>query len=315
MHTDVRLAAVDIGTNSVLLLVVERQRDGGLERLHEECVITRLGQGVDRSGRLAPEAVERTLAALGSFAATMEQLSVTRRAAVGTAVLRDADEDNAARRSMEAALGCPVEVISGRREAELVLAGVQGSLGSLQPGTVVFDVGGGSTELVLCADAGAAELLSLELGSVRMTERFLDADSPAAGELTALRRAVGRELAALPDPPWAETGAELVGIAGTVTTLATMHLALAEYDTDRVNGLWLTREQIEDRLGALAALARREREQVVGLSPGRADIIVAGVCIVAEVMARFGAHRLHVCDRGVRWGLLWELAAGPDQIS
>ena len=299
-----RLASVDIGTNSVVLLVVERREEARLQWLHEEFVITRLGQGGDRSGRLAPEAVERTLAALRSFASTMERLGVARRAAVGTAVLRDAGEAAAARRSMAAVLGCAVEVVSGRREAELVLAGVQGSLGPLAPGTLVFDVGGGSTELVLLSDAGPEELVSLELGSVRMTERFLQADPPRPEELTALRRTVRRQLAALPASPW--TAGHLVGIAGTVTTLATMHLALAKYDTEQVNGLWFTREQIEDRLAGLASLTLDQRKEVVGLSPGRADIIIAGACIVAELMERFGAARLRVSDRGVNWGVLWE---------
>ena len=301
-----RLAAVDIGTNSVILLVVDTA-DGGLTWRHEEFTITRLGQGVDASGRLAPEAVARTVAALGTFDATMVRLGVDRRAAVGTAVLRIAGEDGA-RRSMEQALGCAVEVASGRREAELVLAGVQGSLGALAPGTLGFDVGGGSTELVLSADAGPGEMISLELGSVRMTERFLRSDPPRPGELAPLRAAVGRQLAALPASPW--TAAHLVGLAGTVTTLATMHLALEKYGTEQVNGLWLTKEQIEDRIQELAGQTLDQRKEVVGLSPGRADIIITGACIVAELMERFDCARLQVSDRGVRWGLLWDCPVG-----
>ena len=299
-----RLAAVDIGTNSVILLVVDTA-DGGLTWRHEEFTITRLGQGVDASGRLAPEAVARTVAALGTFDATMVRLGVDRRAAVGTAVLRIAGEDGA-RRSMEQALGCAVEVASGRREAELVLAGVQGSLGALAPGTVVFDVGGGSTELVLCAGAGPEELISLELGSVRMTERFLDRDPPGAVALETLRAAVRAELASLPRSPW--TAQHLIGMAGTVTTLTTMRLGLAGYDTEQVNGQRLTRAWVERRIQDLAAMSLDQRRQVVGLSPGRADIIIAGACIVAEIMERFGSAGLRVSDRGVRWGLLWELA-------
>ena len=302
-----RLASVDIGTNSVVLLVVDRHEEA-LQWLHEEFSIPRLGQGVDRSGRLAPEAVERTLAALRSFASTLERLGVERCVAVGTAVLRDAGEAAAARRSMEQILGCAVEIVSGRREAELALAGVQGSLGPLAPGTLVFDVGGGSTELVLSADAGPGEMISLELGSVRMTERFLRSDPPRPGELAPLRAAVGRQLAALPASPW--TAAHLVGLAGTVTTLATMHLALEKYDTEQVNGLWLTKEQIEDRIQELAGQTLDQRKEVVGLSPGRADIIITGACIVAELMERFDCARLQVSDRGVRWGLLWDCPVG-----
>ena len=300
-----RLAAVDIGTNSCLLLVVE-QRDGGLHHLEESFIITRLGQGVDRSGRLAHEAVARTVEALETFAHTMEAHGVTRYKAVGTAVLRDAGSAEA-RAAMERVLGCPVEVISGKREAALVLAGVRGDLGQLQAGTLLFDVGGGSTELVL-HDDGAMEMISLQLGCVRMTERFGLSDPPTGEELSALRAAARSQLDALPASPW--SARRLVGLAGTVTTLATMRLELARYDSAQVNGLTLTRAQIEQRLGQLAAMPLSQRRQVAGLSPGRADIIVAGVCIVAEIMARFGMDELLVSDRGVRWGLLWELAAG-----
>lgn len=298
-----RLAAVDIGTNSVLLLIVEH-RDGGLHRLHETFIITRLGQGVDRSGRLAPEAVARTLEALGRFAVTMEEYGVSRRAAVGTAVLRDAGSGEA-REAMEEVLGCTLEVISGRREAELVAAGVRGDLGALEAGTLLFDVGGGSTELVLAGEDGDLELVSLELGSVRMTERFGLTDPPGAEELLALRAAARRQLDALPTPPW--RARRLVGLAGTVTTLATLQLELERYDSERVNGLRLSRMQIEDRLADLASIPLSQRQQVAGLSAGRADIIVAGVCIVAEIMARFNVDELQVSDRGVRWGLLWEM--------
>jgi len=299
-----RLASVDIGTNSLVLLVVDSEGDA-LSWVHEEFAITRLGQGVDEHGRLAPEAVERTVAALRTYAATMDRLGVERRAAVGTAVLRDAGED-ADRLALEQAVGCPVEVISGQREAELVLAGVQGSFGALQPGTLLFDVGGGSTELVLCSDAGLEQMVSLHVGSVRMTERFVSTNPPDPRELLALRRAVRDQLAALPAPPWPDEAA-LVGLAGTVTSLATMQLGLQEYDTERVNGIWLGREQVEERIGNLAAMTLAQRNYVIGMPAGRGDIIVCGACIVAELMDRFGCERLRVSDRGVRWGLLWEL--------
>ena len=302
------MASVDIGTNSVLLLVVQRDADGGLRRLEEQCLITRLGQNVDRSGQLAPAAVQRTVEALRSFAETMERLDVQWRGAVGTAVLRDAADAGPARRAMEQELGCELQIISGQREARLVLAGVRGSLGRLEPGSLVFDVGGGSTELILCgpgAEPGA--LISLELGSVRMTERLLAADPPPAAELTTLRQAVAAQLAQLPSPPWG-VAQQLVGIAGTVTTLATIQLGLRRYDSEQVNGLPLTRDQIETQLQRLAAMTLAQRKQLAGLSAGRADIIVAGACIVLEIMERFGATRLQVCDRGVRWGLLWETA-------
>ncbi len=309
-------AALDIGTNSVLLLVV-RAEGGGLVRLHERCAITRLGEGVDASGELDAGAVARTLAALQAMVAEMGDLGVDRVGAIGTAVLRRVTNGERFTRAAEALLGCPIEVVSGRREAELVVVGVIGALGSQPPGTVIFDVGGGSTELVLVGGAdgpgrGAVELSSLELGAVRLTERYLGGDPPLAAELEVARAEVSARLGELPatfDPRPATSGAEqaLVGVAGTVTTLATVKLALAEYDTEQVNGLPLERGEIAAQIACYAGMALAERRAIVGLEPQRADVILGGALIVDGVLEHFGAERLRVCDRGVRWGLAREL--------
>ena len=303
-----RLAAVDIGTNSVLLLIVELQPDGQLRTLHEECRATRLGQGRSDQRGLDPAAVARTVEGLEQLAATMAQLSVSWRGAVGTAVLRRAPGADAARRSMEAALGCPVEVVSGEREAQLALAGARGSLGALPGRCLLLDVGGGSTELVLCQDDQPRELSSLPLGAVWLTERHLDQDPPAAEQLASLDAEVARQLSRLADPPWGGVQ-RLVGSGGTVTTLATMKLGLERYDTEQVNRLQLKRSEVAQQAARLAALPLEQRRQVAGLPPARADIIIAGASVVATVMDHFGARDLQVCDRGVRWGLIWEQLA------
>jgi len=302
----VNLATVDIGTNSVLLLVAERAPSGGLRALEERCIITRLGGGVDRRGRLDPVAIERTLEALRGCRAIMDELGVTARAAVGTSALRDAGDAAAFLAPAEALLGCPVEVVSGRREAALVLRGVRGGLGAGLPAeAVIFDVGGGSTELIRCRAGEVEELISLEIGAVRLTERHLRADPPGPEEVAALERAVGAALAGLPPAPLPTGG--VVGIAGTVTTLAAVHQALERYDTERVNGSTLGAAEVQALARRFAALPLAARRRMTGLEPARADVILAGTLIVVALLIHLAADAMTVCDRGVRWGLLREL--------
>jgi exopolyphosphatase/guanosine-5'-triphosphate,3'-diphosphate pyrophosphatase len=298
------IAAIDIGTNTVLLAIARQPPAGGLEALFESARITRLGQGVADSGRLAPEAIARTLEALRACAAELERLGVGWRGAIGTSALREATNAGEFLEPAQKILGCPVEVISGRREAQLTLAGVRGSLGELPAGSLLFDVGGGSTELIRCQDRGGEpRLASLELGSVRLTEAWLPDDPPSPGQVPRLREHLRRELAAR---PLLDRAGPLVGIAGTVTTLATVELGLEVYDTHRVNGLRLTRHQVEAQVRRFAAVDLAARRRIAGLEPARADIILAGALIVASVLERCGAADFRACDRGVRWGLLWE---------
>lgn len=304
-----RLAAVDIGTNSVLLLIAARGPDGSLEAVHESCTITRLGQGVDATGRIADEAYERTVAELRRCAATMHDHDVGPRGALGTSALRDADNGAALREEAAAILGCPLQVVDGAREAALVLAGVRSSFGALPPGTVLFDVGGGSTELIRVASGGAdPELASLDLGAVRLTERHLHHDPPTRAQVDLCRRDAAALLVRLDPAAFGPPTGELVGIAGTVTTLAAVELGLQRHDSARINGHRLDRAQVQAQIMRYAELPRAEREQIVGLEPARADVILAGAVVVDAVLEHFGATGLRVSDRGVRWGLAAELA-------
>jgi exopolyphosphatase / guanosine-5'-triphosphate,3'-diphosphate pyrophosphatase len=309
-----RAATVDLGTNSVLLLCADVNPDlpGSARILDERCRITRLGEGLDRPGKpLTPAAVQRTLQAIGEYGAVMQQLGVERRAAIGTAALRDAGQSDPFRAEAEKLLGCPLEIISGQREAALALAGVRGAFGELPAGTLLFDPGGGSTELTLVGDAGS-ESISLPLGAVRLSERHLHSDPPRAEELAAVRAEVRQRLAALPGDFERPVQLQmLVGLAGTVTTLATVELGLADYDTEKVNGLWLGRDQLAEQLRRYAALPLEERARIAGLEPARADVILGGALIVEGLLERFDGDQFRVCDRGVRWGRLWELVAAP----
>ncbi|PID37917.1 MAG: hypothetical protein CSA65_09435 [Proteobacteria bacterium] len=307
-----RLAAIDVGTNSVLLVVAEGG-ERGLRAICERCTITRLGRGVDASGRLDDAAIERTLVALEGYRELLETIGVGAIAAVGTSALRDADNAEVFLRPAAQLLGAPVRSIPGEREAELVIAGVTSSpaFGDLAAGALIFDVGGGSTELIeVGADRStSATRRSLDIGSVRLTERLIRNDPPTEQERDAIRRTVDAALDTLPQsnkdvPP------ELVGVAGTLTTLVTVDRELSTYESDLVNGAVLTHDQIERVLARLMALPLAERRELPGLEPLRADVIIAGALIVERVLARYGGERgrLRVSDRGVRWGLLAELS-------
>lgn len=305
-----RVAAIDIGTNSVLLLVAERDAHGVLVPVVERATITRLGQGVDQHRRLAVEAIERTLACLAHYADEIRQLSVERLDVVGTSAMRDASGGEGFVARANEILGVPPRVISGEEEARLTFAGALGGLG-IEAGTevTVFDIGGGSTEIVRGRLESSRPVLSfaesLNIGSVRLFERFVKQDPPSLDELAAAESFVRDALLAcsLENP-----GEPLVGIAGTVTTLAAVARGIQPYDGSKVHGLALSADEVKQVARRLAALPLAERKRIPGLEPERADVIVTGAIIVNAVLAWSGASELRVSDRGVRWGLAEELA-------
>jgi exopolyphosphatase/guanosine-5'-triphosphate,3'-diphosphate pyrophosphatase len=299
-----RLATLDIGTNTVLLLVADAT-PGGLLPVLERATITRLGQGVDRTRELAPEASARTLACLRDYAADLARLGVTKISAVGTSALRDARGGAELVAQAERILGVAPVVIDGEREAELTFRGALSGL-DVSGAVTVFDVGGGSTELVTGnAERVITSAVSLDIGSVRLFERLVTADPPSAAELALVRDAVER---ALENVVIARYGT-LVGVAGTVTTLAAIALELDTYDPSRVHGQTLDLVSVRDLSARLASLPLEERKRLRGLDPARADVIVVGSVIVERVMTLTQSDKLVVSDRGVRWGLLEELAS------
>jgi exopolyphosphatase/guanosine-5'-triphosphate,3'-diphosphate pyrophosphatase len=307
----VRVASLDIGTNSVLLLVAERDQQGTIRPLLERATITRLGEGVDRTRELSAAASERTLACLREYAADLARLGVDHVAAVGTSALRDARGGAEFTALAESVLGVAPEIISGPREAELTFAGSLAGL-SVPPDedVTVFDVGGGSTEIVtgrLDAQQRAAigSAVSLDIGSVRLFERHVSADPPSAAELEAVKRDVDRALADAP----ASAARYLIGVAGTVTTLASVALELESYDSALVHGHVLTRETVSKVVQKLTTTSLETRKRLRGMEPRRADVIVTGAVLVERVLAWSAVSELIVSDRGVRWGLAAELFA------
>jgi exopolyphosphatase / guanosine-5'-triphosphate,3'-diphosphate pyrophosphatase len=307
-----KVAAIDIGTNSVLLVIAARGSHGPVALL-ERATITRMGEGVDKTRKLAPAAVERNLACLRAYAADLREHGCPPLDVVGTSALRDAEGAGAFLDEAERILGVRPRVIAGDEEATLTFGGALSGL-DLKGKLLVYDIGGGSTELILgdAADKTApASRVSLDLGSVRLFERHVRTDPPAPAELRAIEADVHRQLStAEPLGRLARGDAvTLVGVAGTVTTLKALELGLPAYDGARVHGSTLTLENVEILAEKLAALTLRERQQLPGLEPKRADVIVAGVIIVREILRRTGVAASVVSDRGVRFGLLEKLLA------
>lgn len=305
-----RVATIDIGTNSVLLLVAQSVLGDSmrLDPLAQHATITRLGQGVDRTRRLDPDAVARTLACLQRYAGIVRDLGAERVAVVTTSAARDAAGTDGFLDAAERALGVRPRVISGDDEARLTFLGSVLDL-DLAGDIAVQDIGGGSTELVCGSRQPEAtrirSAVSLDIGSVRLTERHLRTDPPRSHEIEALRSEVRVALGGVARPP---AGCRWVGIAGTVTTLAAISIGLVEYRGERVHGLSLTIHQVSEIVDRLAELDLSARRKVPGLEPARADVIVAGGVIAYEVLSWAGAEGMVVSDRGVRWGLAMELA-------
>lgn len=287
--TSSRVAAIDCGTNSIRLLVADVDAAGNLTELDRRMEVVRLGQGVDRTGELAPEALERTLAATRQYAAAIEAAGVQRVRFVATSATRDARNRDEFFDGVRAALGVDVEVITGAEEAQLSFRGATGAVAEAHAGPfLVVDLGGGSTELVLGTGSVDASV-SMDVGSVRMTERHLHSDPPSAAQIAAARADVRAHLDdAARAVPLAKT-ATLVGLAGSITTVTAHALGLTEYRRERVNQAELPVQAVLDSCAALVEAPRAERAAMGFLHPGRVDVIAAGALVWSEVIIRVAA--------------------------
>lgn len=321
------IATLDIGTNTALLLVARPAAvAGGVPEILESAAeVTRLGRGIGHDGALGREGLTATLAALERYAALARRHDASV-FAVGTEALRRAPNAAEFLGPARDILGVELEVITGEREAELTFRAVAESFpAELAAGPcVVVDIGGGSTEIV---EARSGELVarhSVPLGSVRLTERHFHYelhDPPTAAELEAVRADItgtiartGALAAAQGAGPAGHAAASaarpcLIGVAGTVTSLAAMSMGLASYDPERVHGARLSVPALELQLARLMAADQRAREAMVGLDPRRADVILAGALILRELARLTGVDVIVVSDRGIRWGLYFEHAA------
>lgn len=294
-----RFAAIDIGTNSLLLLVAERDASGRFTAVEEALEMVRLGEGVDQSGRIGERAMREAVDAARNFADRARSLGAEEIAMVATSAARDAKNGEELLAGLRRATGVEAEILSGQEEAELSYRSVAMDFG--EGPLWALDIGGGSTELIL-GERGKVRLSrSFDLGAVRLTERYISADPPSAEELGCIEKEATKAFAQLGVP---EPGATLVGIAGTVTTLAAIHLGLDAYDGSLVHGQRMGLDEVRRLEARLAAIPLAERLRIPGLPAKRADVIVAGALILRVAMERLGFSEVVVSDRGVRWGLL-----------
>jgi exopolyphosphatase/guanosine-5'-triphosphate,3'-diphosphate pyrophosphatase len=293
----VRVAAIDQGTNTTRLLVADVE-DGRVREVVRRTEITRLGEGVDERRRLLPLPIARVRNCLTAYRREAERLGAERTLLVATSAVRDAENGEAFLGEVEWSYGFATQLLSGDEEAELMLRGV----GAIGPGTLVLDIGGGSTELVT-----ADSRTSLDVGAVRLTERFLHGDPPKREELEACAEQVRALLPGL-------EASSAVGVAGTITTLAALDLGLDEYDRERVHGHELSRAGVERQLERLAALPLTERREVPALEPERAPVIVAGAVIAREVLAGYGLEGYRVSEHDILDGIAFAAAELPEPV-
>ena len=306
-----RVAVVDIGTNSTRLLIaeVDPARGGPIEELVRRSQVTRLGAGVDATGRLSEEAVQRVRSVLEGYRADIEGHRCERNLAVLTSAVRDASNGARFAALVRDEYGLDARVLSGEEEAQLTFLGAMSSR-EREERTVVIDIGGGSTEFVTGADHTVGFHVSLHAGVVRMSERHIRSDPPTPAELRELAGdARGVYLKGLPlEQRQAVTNG--IAVAGTATSAASIDQALDPYDPARVEGYELTLDTVEGLLGRLATMTEADRRRVVGLDPGRAPTIVAGMILLEEAMRAFELDRVEVSEHDILHGGALRLAGG-----
>ena len=328
-----RLAAVDVGTNSTRLLVADMEGGRVVAEHAREMIITRLGKGVDRTGRFDPAALRRTLEVLAGYGATCRRLGVQRRRVVATSATRDAGNRQELIDGVRALLGVDTEVLSGEAEAATAYRGATHDL----PGeerTLVVDIGGGSTELILGTRRGPGNpkgrggsgdpggvprwdgsrwigpeaMVSLDLGCVRLHERHLHTDPPTAAEVAALRADAAARLARVTETLDPASAERVVGVAGTITTVTAIGLGLDAYDPRRIHRSALSAAEIAAVAEKLAAMTVAERAAIPVMAKGREDVIAAGALLLDELVRTFGFRRVIASETDILDGVLLGLA-------
>jgi exopolyphosphatase/guanosine-5'-triphosphate,3'-diphosphate pyrophosphatase len=329
-----RVAAIDCGTNSLRLLVADVDRQAGrLADVDRRMEIVRLGQGVDSTGRLSQEALRRTLSALRGYARIIEETSADAVRMVATSAARDAANAGDFVRGVSDVLGLEPEVLSGQEEAYLSFTGATAEL-SGPPGScfLVVDIGGGSTEFVLGGGgrAGGAEMpeagrmapdagspggtgltaVSVDIGCVRMTERHLHGDPPAAAEIAAAAADIDAALDVVAAAMPAADAHTLVGLAGSVTTVAGLALRLPGYDAGLIHHSRIRADEVSEQTGRLLRQTRAERAALGVMHPGRVDVIGGGALVLDRLMRRFGFAEVLVSEHDILDGIAWAMT-GP----
>jgi exopolyphosphatase / guanosine-5'-triphosphate,3'-diphosphate pyrophosphatase len=304
-----RVAAVDCGTNSLRLLVADLA-DGVLTDVVRHMRVVRLGEGVDRTGRLAPAALARTRSALAHYAATCQELGVERVRMVATSATRDAENRRDFTEMVRGVLHVEPEVVSGDEEAALSFDGATRGLDAADGPFLVVDIGGGSTEYVLGSDRAEAAV-SVDVGCVRLTERHLSGDPPAAGEVRAAEADVDAALRRVREVVPVERARLLVGLAGSVTTVAAHALRLPAYQADRTHHARLDAATVVRACDELLGMSRAERAALPYMHPGRVDVIGAGALVLRRTFEALEVPEVLVSETDILDGIAWSLVRRP----
>jgi exopolyphosphatase / guanosine-5'-triphosphate,3'-diphosphate pyrophosphatase len=311
-----RVAAIDCGTNSIRLLIADI--DAGravLTDVAREMKIVRLGAGVDRTGRLSEAALDRTIGALREYADLIGQLSPVAVRMVATSATRDAENSQEFVDRVKGVLGVAPEVVTGDEEAALSFSGATrelagsalGGAGGCPPPYLVTDIGGGSTEFVIGGPEGVSGARSVDIGCVRMTERHLHGDPPSAAEVAAATADIDRALDLVAASVPAERARTLVGLAGSVTTVAGIALGLQSYDPARIHHSRIPAVQVHEVTGLLLGQTRAQRATIGVMHPGRVDVIGAGALVLDRIIARFAFDEVLVSEHDILDGIAWSL--------
>jgi exopolyphosphatase / guanosine-5'-triphosphate,3'-diphosphate pyrophosphatase len=296
-----RYAVIDVGTNSVKFNISERRDDRTWRTVVDRAEITRLGEGLEKTGEISSDAMERTVSAIAAMATEARDQGATEIAAVGTMGMRTARNSQEFIDAVQRSCGLRIEVIPGEEEGRLAYLAVKSGLGLAKGSLAIFDTGGGSTQFTFGHGSTVEEQFSLNVGAVRFTEQFGLGGLVSAEQLRAALDAISAGLVRIDNRPAPDA---LVGMGGAITNIAAVKHGLAKYDPDIVQGSVIERAEIERQIELYRSRSLVDRRKIVGLQPKRADVILAGACIVKTVMDKLDKDNLSVSDRGLRHGLL-----------
>ncbi len=301
-----KTAVIDIGTNSIKLYVAGMCPDGTVKTIDDRSSVTRLGERLGETGNIPQDVLERNALAVAEFVDEAKSYDADNITCIGTEALREAANSGDFAARVKELCGEDIRIISGKEEAAYSYLAVMSlpGMGDMSKETVIFDTGGGSTEFIFAKAGGILDRFSVNVGAVKVTERFFADDPVAEGSVTAALKFIDGEfdqagVTGSPD--------KVVGIGGGVTNMASVKLSLAEYDRKKVRGVFLTEKDIDDQIEMYVSKTIEERKKITGLAPARADVILAGACIIKNITERFGADGITVSDRGARHGLALEL--------
>jgi len=301
-----RKAVIDIGTNSIKLYVAERASDGSLASVVDKNNIARLGEGMGDTGVLQQEAIARNAQAVAEFVTLAQDNGAQEIVAVGTMALRTAKNASDFMSTVHEISGVDVRVIPGEEEAGLAYLAVLSGIGASAGRLAVCDVGGGSTEFIFGGDAGVDRRFSINLGAVKISDKYLASDPPSPEQVELAMSSVLGELQANRVDA-ARPVDRLIGIGGTVTSMGSVKLKMAQYDPDLIQGAALTRGDVDELIRLFCSVPLGDRRSIVGLQPKRAEVIIGGACIVRCIMECLDVAELTMSDRGLRHGLMFQL--------